>query len=251
MIPQLQVIGITGIPEIKPGDHLGDVIVKAAQEQGTPLETGDILVVTQKIVSKAEGRVVDLRDIEPSPFAKYVAEESDRDPSHVEVILRESRRIVRMARGTLITETKHGLVCAAAGVDASNVPGENNVSLLPEDPDRSARGILKDISMLTGVDLAVIISDSFGRPWREGSVDIAIGAAGLDAVKDYRGTDDANGRALKVSVIAIADELASTAELVTGKIASIPVAIIRGYQYTAGDEGTKPLIRESAKDMFS
>lgn len=250
MVPRLQVIGITGIPEIVAGDILSDIIVAAAQNQGTSLETGDILVVTQKIVSKAEGMVVDLRDVEPSPLALHLAQEQERDPRHLEVILRESRRIVRMDKGNIITETHHGFVCAASGVDSSNVPGEGCVCLLPKDPDASARQIREGILEQTYQAVAVIISDSFGRPWREGSVDVAIGVAGLSPVKDYRGTLDAYGYLLKVSVIAIADELASTAELVTGKSDGIPATIVRGYQYPASMEGIGALIRDPDKDLF-
>jgi coenzyme F420-0:L-glutamate ligase/coenzyme F420-1:gamma-L-glutamate ligase len=249
----LQVVGITGIPEIEPGDPLGETIAAAAQRQGTPIEPDDILVVTQKIVSKAEGRVEDLASVEPSAFASRFAQRTGRDARLVELVLRESRAIVRMdvERGILITETKHGFVCANAGIDASNVPGDDRVSLLPEDPDRSARTIREQVAATTGgTTVAVIISDTFGRAWREGHVNFAIGAAGISPIKDYRGTPDAQGTVLKVTTIAIADELAAAAELVTEKTVQVPVAIVRGYSYEPEPEGIGALLRPRSRDLF-
>lgn len=253
MIPRIEVIGVTGLPEIKPGDPLGKMIVDAAQSQDTPLEPEDILVVTQKIVSKAEGRIVDLRTVEPSRFAVQLAEDSNKDPRLVELVLRESRSIVRMdlSRGIIITETKHGFVCANAGIDTSNVPGESIVTLLPEYPDKSAQRIRQEIKQaLGGTTVSIIISDTFGRAWREGHANFAIGVAGIEPLKDYKGTLDANGQLLRVTNIAIADELASTAELATAKSINVPVAIIRGYDYASSNEGAQALVRAQERDLF-
>ena len=245
--PKIEVIGIGGIPEVRPGDELGPMIAAAAS-----LEKSDVVVVTQKIVSKAEGRLVDLEDVTPSPFAVQLSAESGRDPRLVELVLRESRSIVRAdtARGILITETKHGLVCANAGIDSSNVPGDDMVSLLPEDPDGSAREIREGIAAAAGVDVAVIISDTFGRPWREGHVDFAIGVAGMDPFIDYRGTEDAHGQVLHVTTIALADELSAAAEVVMGKALGIPAAIVRGVPYRDGDAGSAALLRDRSADLF-
>ena len=249
--PRLEVIGVTGIPEVKPGDALGALIAAAAERQGTPLADGDALVVTQKIVSKSEGRVVDLGTVTPSPFAVGWAERVDRDPRLVELVLRESRAVVRMdeERGILITETHHGFVCANSGIDTSNVPGDEMVALLPVDSDESARGIREDIRR-AGADVAVVVSDTFGRAWREGHVNFAIGCAGINPIKDYKGTPDAHGMILKVTAIAVADELAAASELVTAKAIGVPVAIIRGYDYDTAPDGVGTLIRESSRDLF-
>ena len=252
-VPRFEVIGITGIGEIVAGDGLPDIIASAAQAQGTAIGDGDILVVTQKVVSKAEGRTVDLRDIEPSPLALELATAADRDPRLVEIVLRESRSIVRMDsdRGIIICETRHGFVCANAGVDTSNVPGEDFVSLLPEDPDRSAREILRRVTELVpAARLGVVISDTHGRAWREGQTNLAIGVAGMDPVQDYRGTADAFGLVMKVSTIAVADELASAAEMVMGKATGVPVALVRGYEFAAGAGAATALVRDRANDLF-
>ena len=251
-VPSIQIIGVTGVPEIRPGDRLGEIISTAARTQGTPLQTSDILVVTQKVVSKAEGRTVDLATVKPSPRAHQLAAPSGRDPRVVELVLRESRSIVRtdLGRGILITETRHGFVCANAGIDASNVPGADTVALLPEDPDRSARAIASEIAASSGPTVAVIVSDTFGRAWREGHVDLAIGVAGIDPFRDYRGTPDAQGMVLKVTSIAAADELAAAAEMVTGKVAQVPAAIVRGYPYNRGAGGVSGLIRPAETDLF-
>lgn len=251
--PRVEVIGVDGIPEVLPGDVLGEIIGRAASAQGTAIETGDILVVTQKIVSKGEGRLARLSEQEPSAFAKSFAEKSGRDPRLVELVLRESRGIVRMDtdRGILIVETNHGFVCANAGVDSSNVPGEDMVSLLPEDPDGSARTIREQLSRDSdGLEVAVIISDTFGRAWREGQTNFAIGVAGMDAINDYRGTRDAYGDILRVTRVAVADELASAAELVMGKATGVPVAIVRGFSYSAGPGAHGPLLRDRSMDLF-
>lgn len=250
--PKFEVIGVIGIGEIAAGDRLGETIVSAARSQGTAIEDGDLLVVTQKVVSKVEGRLVDLRDVEPSPLASELASAAGRDPRLVEVVLRESKSIVRMdrERGIIISETRHGFVCANAGVDASNVPGEWTVSLLPEDPDRSAREIANDIAEATGVGVGLVISDTHGRAWREGITNLAIGVAGLSPIRDYRGTEDAFGQVLSVTAIAVADELAAAAELVMGKATGVPVAVIRGYDFQAGAGDTSQLVRSRATDLF-
>ncbi|MCH9039323.1 MAG: coenzyme F420-0:L-glutamate ligase [Chloroflexi bacterium] len=254
VFPRIEIIGVTGLPEINKGDNLSEMIVGAAQRQGTPLVNGDILVVTQKVVSKAEGRLVDLKDVTPSPFARQLAEDSGKDARLVELVLRESRSIVRMDldRGIMITETKHGFVCANAGIDSSNVPGDDVVCLLPVDPDKSAQGIRKAIAGLTGgAHVGVVISDTFGRAWREGHSNFAIGVDGVEPMKDYRGTLDANGRMLKVTTIAVADELAAAAEMVTAKAINVPVAIVRGYEHgTDSPNGIKPMIRDRSRDLF-
>ncbi|HEV8307973.1 MAG TPA: coenzyme F420-0:L-glutamate ligase, partial [Methylomirabilota bacterium] len=206
--PRLEVLGIRGLPEVRPGNDLAALIVEAAAVQGIGLADGDILVVSQKVVSKAEGRLVLLADVTPSPFAAEVARGLKKDPRLVEVILRESRRIVRMDRGILITETHHGQICANAGVDQSNA-GAGLVSLLPEDPDASARGLCEQIRARSGAEVAVIIADTFGRPWREGLQNVAIGVAGMRPLKSYLGVPDAHGYTLQATVIAAADELAS------------------------------------------
>ena len=194
MAAEVRIIGLQGIPNVAPGMDLAQVIAEAAQTQGLSFASGDIMVVTQKIVSKAEGRLVDLRTVRPSPFAVRVAAVQEKDPQVIEVVLRETKRVVKMAQRTIISETHHGFVCAHAGVDESNVAGEGTVALLPADADASARRLRQGIRERTGVDLAVIISDTFGRPWREGLVNVAIGTAGMEPLKDYRGLPDTEGR---------------------------------------------------------
>ncbi|WP_376795678.1 coenzyme F420-0:L-glutamate ligase [Thermogemmatispora sp.] len=262
---ELRIIPVRGIGEITPGSDLGVIISTALQTQGLTLANGDILVVTQKIVSKAEGRLVSLEEVTPSAFALTIARESGKDPRHVEVILRETRRLVRMDRGVLICETHHGFICANAGVDESNLAEQHQVSLLPRDPDRSARALRERLLSLavSGASrdekpprqepleqLAVIISDTWGRPWRNGQVNMAIGVAGLAPIRDYRGQPDAYGRELRVSAIAVADELAAAAELVMEKSAGVPVALIRGYAYSPAVGGVEPLLRDAASDLF-
>ena len=247
---EIRIIGLKAPADIVPGTDLARVIVDAATERGMALAAGDILVVTQKIVSKAEGRVVDLCTVTPSSFAAEVAKAQDKDPRVVELVLRETRRVVKMDQKTIITETHHGLVCANAGVDESNVAGQGKVALLPADADASAKRLRQGIHALTGIDLAVIISDTFGRPWREGFVNVAIGLAGLEPLKDYRGMADTEGHVLKATILAVADELASAAELVMGKLDRVPVAVIRGYAYTPGDGKATEMIRPPDKDLF-
>ena len=250
MASEFRVIGISGIPEAVPGMDLVAVILEAAQAQGTSVEGEDILVVTQKIVSKSEGELVDLTTVTPSSLAKQWAEAYDRDPRMIEVALRDSRRISRMDRGILVTETHHGFYCVNSGVDASNVPGESMVTLLPKDPDASARRIREGVHERTGFRIAVIITDTWGRPWREGLTNVAIGVAGMDVLKDYRGTQDPYGHELQATTIAVADELASTAELVMGKVDQIPVAIIRGYPYVPAEGTIRDLLRDPERDLY-
>jgi coenzyme F420-0:L-glutamate ligase / coenzyme F420-1:gamma-L-glutamate ligase len=246
---RLEVIGIENIPEVVCGDNIASLIIEASGKGDISLCSGDILIVAHKIVSKSEGRIVELSKVSPSPFARTIANQTGKDARSIEVILGESRRIVRMDRGVLVVETHHGLVCANAGVDSSNV-GPGRVALLPKDPDSSAEGIRKDLKERTGLELAVIISDSFGRPWREGTIDVAIGVAGLGPLVDYRGQKDPYGYELKASVTAVADELAGAGELVFGKTGRIPVALIRGF-FPAGAAGRGgQLIRRAEADIF-
>ena len=254
MNTELSIIPVKGIGEITPGIDLGLVIYEAMQAQQLMLQQGDVLVVTQKIVSKAEGNIVNLEEVNASEFARSVALESKKDAPYIEVVLRESHRIVRMDHGVLIAETKHGFICANAGVDESNVNGDREITLLPVDPDRSAQELRSRLQQLSGegsdFDIAVIISDTWGRPWRSGQVNMAIGAAGIEPLADYRGQYDPYGYELHASVIAVVDELASAAELVMGKIDRVPVAIIRGYTYNRGEGSIKMLLRDPATDMF-
>ena len=251
MPTEIRVIGLEGMPEVHEGDDLAAQIIDAAQRQGTSIDSGDVIVVTQKIVSKAEGRVVKLEDIEPSALAVAISEGHRRDPRHTELVLRESKRIVRMDRGVIISETRHGFNCANAGVDASNIPGATTLALLPVDPDASAQRIRLAIRQSLATDVAVIISDTFGRPWRAAAVNVAIGVAGFNPLLSYVGQEDAHGKMLHTTVIAVADELAATAELVTGKVLGVPVTIIKGYQYEPmEDASNQALIRPPDKDLF-
>jgi coenzyme F420-0:L-glutamate ligase/coenzyme F420-1:gamma-L-glutamate ligase len=238
------------MPLVNPGDNIGDQLVQAAKEESIQIQANDILVIAQKIVSKAEGKVLGLSLVHPSELAKTIAKTSAKDPRHVEVILRESTSIVRMRGAHLIVETPHGFVCANAGVDRSNVGKNDSVVLLPVDPDKSAKMIRQRIMELTGVDVGVIISDTFGRAWRNGQVNVAIGVDGLNPLVDYRGSQDMFGSQLSVTQIAIADELASAAELVMRKSERIPVAIIRGVEYVKGPGSIKSLIRPREEDLF-
>lgn len=247
---ELRIIPVAGIGEVWPGDDLAALILAALEGQSCRLEAGDVVVVTQKIVSKAEGRMVYLNDVTPSAFAHTLAAQGRKDAAYYEVVLRESRRIVRMDRGVLIAETHHGLICANAGVDESNVPGERVVLLLPEDPDRSAAHLQSAFGTYAAAEVAVIISDSFGRPWREGQVNVAIGLAGLDPLLDYAGVCDPYGYPMQATLLAVADELASAAELVMGKIDGVPVAIVRGYAYSPAAGSARQLLRNPAADMF-
>jgi len=248
----VKVIGVNGLPIIKEGDDLAGMICEAAERQGISIQDGDIIVITHVIVSRAEGNVVNLENVTPSDFAKAFAKQFDKDPALIEVILREARGIVRMGDGKLITETKHGFICANSGVDQSNVSGGRNVALLPKNPDRSAQEIRRNVRRLTGKDVAVIISDTHGRPLREGEINIAIGVAGINPIRDHRGEKDLFGYTLRVKKTAIADELSSAAELVIGQSdEGVPVAIIRGYPYLKSERAkVTDLIRPKEKDLF-
>jgi coenzyme F420-0:L-glutamate ligase/coenzyme F420-1:gamma-L-glutamate ligase len=251
---RIEAIAIAGLGEIAPGDDLPTLIAAAieAADGVLPLRADDVLVVTQKIVSKAEGAVVDLTTITPRPEAADFAERWDRDPRQVEVVLREARRIVRMANGVLITETHHGFVCANGGIDASNVgPASGDVvTLLPGDPDASADRIRAAVVERLGVDVPVIVSDSFGRPWRFGITDVAIGVSGLLPLDDLRGQPDADGRVMRSTVRAVADELASTAELVLGKSAGRPIALVRGASFRRGEGRIADVLMPASMDLF-
>lgn len=251
-VEKIEIFGVKGLPIIREGDDLARLICSAAEKQGTPLRDGDIIVVTHVVVSRAEGNVVDLKTVKPSRFAENVARNTGKQPELVEVILREAKGIVRMGNRNLITETRYGLICANSGVDRSNVPGENMVALLPDDPDRTAEEIRKRIRELTGKDVAVIISDTHGRPLREGEINIAIGVAGISPIRDRRGEKDLFGYTLRIKRTAIGDELASAAELVMGQAdEGIPAAIIRGYAYPKSEEATAAeLVRPKEKDLF-
>ncbi len=240
---------VPGLPEIADGAPLARLIVQGVQRLGLSLESSDVVVVTQKIVSKAEGRVLSLDQVQPSARATEIGHRIGFDPRHVEVILAESVRVVREAPHVLITETRHGFVCANAGVDRSNTGGKELVVLLPERPDESARRLREGLGELAGTVVGVVISDSFGRPWREGQVNVAIGAAGVVTLRDYRGEQDPAGYQLQGTELGVADELASAAELVMGKLDRVPVALIRGAQ-VAGEGSVRELLRDPATDLF-
>ncbi len=246
----LTIIPVRGIPDIKKGDDLGRLLVTRLKEQGDTFQPGDITVVAQKIVSKAEGRVVSLSRIAPSDFAKTIASNVGKDPRQVEVILRETEKMVRMKGGHLITETKQGFICANAGVDQSNVGDRDSVTLLPRDSDASADRIRKTIHEITGRIVPVIVTDTFGRAWRMGHVNFAIGVSGMKPIHDYRGTKDMYRRTLKVTEMAVADELACAAELVMNKADRVPAAIIRGYKAPKGHGRAKDLLRPEEIDLF-
>jgi coenzyme F420-0:L-glutamate ligase/coenzyme F420-1:gamma-L-glutamate ligase len=250
----VEVVALDGIPEIEPGDDLAAAIGDALERQMAlfPLRDTDVLVVTQKIVSKSEGAVVDLTTVQPRPEAVAFAERFGRDARQVEVVLRDARRVVRMDRGVLITETRHGFVCANGGVDASNVgPGSGSVvTLLPVDPDASASRIRGALRERFGSDLPVIVSDSFGRPWRWGIVDVALGVSGLHPLDDLRGTPDHDGRVMQSTVRAVADELASAAELALGKTAGRPAALVRGASFVRGEGSIRELLMPAENDLF-
>ena len=250
MVSKICIYGLEGIPEVKPGDDLAKLIVEAAERSGVGVMDDDVIVVSQKIVSKAENRLVRLRDVTPSSFALNLAEAEGKDPRLVELILREAKRIVKVKNGHIIAETRHGFVCANSGVDKSNIPGDDTVSLLPIDPDASAKRIRDRIKEIKGVDVAVIISDTFGRAWRIGQVNFAVGVAGMKPTIDYRSLNDPYGYTLKVTAIAVADELAAAAELVMGKLSRIPVAVIRGFKPIRGEGSAKELVRPIEEDLF-
>lgn len=245
----LRLFRIPGLPEIRKGVNLPTLILKGAKQAGLCVEDGDILVIAQKIVSKAEGAVVRLATVKPSDKARGLAEQMKKDPRVVQLVLKESRRILRSGR-VLIVETHHGFVCANAGIDHSNVPGRDVVTLLPRHPDRSAKKLAAALRKKTGKRIAVIISDTFGRPWRLGLTNVAIGAAGLPVLRDLRGARDRQGKPLTATILAVADELAAAAGLLMGKAEGTPVVLIRGYHYKPASEKAARIIRPAAEDLF-
>jgi len=245
----LSLFVIPGLPEIRKGHNLAGLIASAASRAGIALENDDIVVVAQKIISKTEGRVVSLAKIAPSAQATALAKKLSNDARFIEVVLRESRRIVRCER-VLIVETHHGFVCANAGVDHSNVRGRDFVTLLPKKPDRSARRLAEGLRKKTGKRFAVVISDTFGRPWRLGLINVAIGAFGVPALVDLRGTRDRHAKLLRATILAVADELAAAAGLLMGKAAGTPVVVIRGYRYRFVQDSAARIIRSAKEDLF-
>jgi coenzyme F420-0:L-glutamate ligase / coenzyme F420-1:gamma-L-glutamate ligase len=246
-------VAVEGLPEIRPGDDLAALIAEALKRQQETIEPGDVLVMAHKIVSKSEGRVRKLNDVEPGPRAIELGQALKKDPRHVQVVLDESQAVRRATQGVLICVTHHGFVCANAGVDASNVPGEDTVVLLPKDPDGSARELREKLKSRLGTMPAVVITDSFGRAWRHGQVDIAIGCAGLQPIEDWRGRTDATGRELKATRIAVADELAAAADLARTKDGALPLVLVRGARrhVGAGDgPGAAAVIRPESEDLF-
>ncbi len=247
---RLEIIAVEGLGEIRSGDSLGRLVVEACERLAVALHDGDVLVLAQKIVSKSEGRSVDLRTVDPSAEASRLSAELDgKDPRLLELILKESRRIVAKGRSTIVVETHHGFVCANAGIDLSNI-GVDHALLLPEDPDGSARRVRQDVQQLTGRAVGVVITDTFGRPWRLGTTDVAIGVAGFAPLIDYRGQTDPYGYELKASVTAVADQIAGAAELVMGKTSNVPAAVVRGCELPPHDGSAQDLIRPAEDDLF-
>jgi coenzyme F420-0:L-glutamate ligase/coenzyme F420-1:gamma-L-glutamate ligase len=247
---EVRILPIAVHGEIRPGESLSATLLLAAENLGLRFQEGDILVVKHKVVSKAEGAVVSLDQIRPSASSKAWARRHGLDARVSELALRESRRIVRRKRGVMISETKHGFVCANSGVDVSNVDGGRHAVLLPVDPDRSAARLRRELKKRLGIEIAAIVSDSFGRPWREGLTEVAIGVAGMRPLVDYRGRRDPHGYSLHATVDAVADELACAAGLVCGKLEGTPACIIRGYRYRRGSGGARQLIRPRENDLF-
>ena len=247
---ELRIIPVSLADEIRPGDSLADKLLQAMRHPKLLLKKGDILIVKHKIVSKAEGQLVPLEKIKPSASSRTWARRYNLDARVTEVAVAESKRVVRRKRGVLITETRHGFVCANSGVDASNVDGGRHALLLPKDPDRSADRLHRELKKRLKLSVPVIITDSFGRPWREGLTEVAIGVAGMQALHDYRGDRDPHGYPLRVTIEAVADELACAAGLVCGKLARTPACIIRGFRYSPGRGTASELIRASEHDLF-
>ncbi len=246
----LEVKPVTGLPEVSPGDDLASQIIDSLERADLQLNATDVLVVAQKIVSKSEGAVVHLPSVDPGQEATALAAEVDKDPRLVELILSQSKRIVRSVPGVLITETHHGLICANAGIDASNTADPDTVILLPDDPDRSAHSLRESLFALTAVRCGVVVSDSFNRPWRQGSVNVAIGTAGFTPLDDIRGQADDAGRTLWSTIVSIADEVASAAQLVMGEAGGVPAALVRGLEVNASDTGSESLLRDPDRDLF-
>jgi coenzyme F420-0:L-glutamate ligase/coenzyme F420-1:gamma-L-glutamate ligase len=246
----ISLTAVEGIPMVKAGDDLAALIAKGLADTGYKLAAGDILVVCQKVVSKSEGRIVNFKDFEPSEFAKAYAKRWEKDPRAVEIVLRQTSRIVRNDRGVMIVETGPGWVCANAGVDESNSLEDDLAILLPEDPDASARRLRDELRRRLGFAIAVLITDTFGRPWRDGLTEICLGIAGMNPILDLRGTTDLGGRELHHTVVAIADEIASAAGLLMEKAGGIPAVVVRGYQYEPFEGSAKILIRPAEMDLF-
>jgi coenzyme F420-0:L-glutamate ligase/coenzyme F420-1:gamma-L-glutamate ligase len=250
VVTQLIVTAINGLPEIRPGDDLAALIRDAARSQREEIQGGDIVVIAQKIVSKSEGRIVHLADVVPGERAREMAAEAGKDARQLEVVLGECAKIVRWERGILICETHHGFVCANAGVDRSNAGAPDTVVLLPVDPDASAARLRDAFRAATGATVSVVVTDTFGRAWREGHTNVAIGIAGLPALKRYVGQRDPEGYELRVTEIAVADELAAAAELVMGKLDRCPVALVRGFTLDEPAETAQEYVRPADRDLF-
>ncbi|MFN7930884.1 MAG: coenzyme F420-0:L-glutamate ligase [Blastocatellia bacterium] len=246
----LQFFALRHVPEVRPGDDVGALLAAALEQRQQTLVNGDIVVIAQKIISKAEHRLVDLTTITPSARAQEIAARQQRDPRLIEVILQELAHLLRVSDHVIIAETQHGFVCANAGVDQSNVPGDDWVSLLPVQPDESARRVRARLRELLGVEVAVIITDTFGRAWREGLVNVAIGVAGLQPLTDYRGSQDDYGRMLSGTVLAVADEIAAASGLLMRKAERVPVVVARGLRYEVTDASATTLIRARERDLF-
>lgn len=249
-VHEVRLIPIIVEGHIHAGDSIAEKLLQSMRSQRLKFQPGDILVVKHKIVSKSEGQLVDLSTIQPSPDSAAWAKQYDLDARVIELALRESRSLIRRKNGVLITETRHGFLCANSGVDVSNVGGGGHAVLLPEDADRSAADLRRILKKRTGISIAVIISDSFGRPWREGLTDVAIGISGMKPLRDDRGRRDSHGYKLKASVEAVADELACAAGLVCGKLNRAPACLVRGFQYQAGAGGIRELLRPPETDLF-
>jgi coenzyme F420-0:L-glutamate ligase / coenzyme F420-1:gamma-L-glutamate ligase len=248
---KIEIIPILIRDDIKKGDDIAHLIIKSIKDKNESLQENDVVIITHKIISKAEGRTTDLRNIVPSEVSKKISSNTGKDPRLVELIISESNEIVKIERDIIITETKHGFVCANAGIDTSNVGKlSDHVLLLPDDPDESARSIRNDLNAKTGVNVGIIISDTFGRPFRKGQVNIAIGVAGIDPIKSYIGKRDMYGKILRVTEIAIADEITSAAELVMGKSSRVPVSIVRGYDFSFNDSSISKVTRSKKDDLF-
>jgi coenzyme F420-0:L-glutamate ligase/coenzyme F420-1:gamma-L-glutamate ligase len=250
LVSPVSAIPVTGLPEFVLGDDVGRLIADQCRVNGTPLTDGDLVVVAQKIVSKAEGAIQLISEQAPTAEALQLAEEIGKDPRMVQIVLDQSARVVRAVPGVLIVETIHGFICANAGVDQSNIEADDVVTTLPEDSYRSARGIRKTLVELLGLSVGVLVSDTFNRPWREGSTNVAIGVAGFDPLRDLRGTIDDFDREMVTSMVSLADEVASTAQLVMGESGRIPAAIVRGVSWDPGDFPSDRLLRPANRDLF-
>ena len=250
MPKRFEVVAVEGIPEVMPGDDLASMFLAAAQASGVGIRPGDVVVVAQKVVSKSEGAIRKLSEVMATQQTVELAERLGKDPRLVQVVMDESVRTVRAVPGVLIVETRHGLICANAGVDASNVPGDDSVTTLPVDPDASAGRIRARLEDEAGGNVAVIVSDSFNRPWREGSTNVAIGVSGLEPLADLRGREDDHGRVLAATLVSLADELASAAQIVMGETGRVPAAIVRGVEFKPGESGAGVLLRPPERDLF-